>query len=73
LAANNDFLDHDSYVELLEVHEFSESELRSALEIGQMSADEMKALSRSAVRCATLTPEQKEIIDNNLARPLGRR
>jgi len=68
-AANNDFLDHDSFVELLEVHQFSEAALQAATKIGQMSPAEMDALAAAAVRCATLTGEHKEIIDDNLALP----
>lgn len=68
-SANNDFLDHDSYVELLELHHFTEAALGVAIEIGRMSASEMDALAAAAVRCATLSGEHKEIIDENLASP----
>lgn len=67
--ANNDFLEHDSFVELLELHHFTDTALKSATIIGAMSAAEMDALAASAVQCATLSGEYKEIIDENLALP----
>jgi hypothetical protein len=69
LAAQNDFLDHDSYVELLELHVFPQAEIDKAEVIGEMNIAEMDALAKTAMGCVTLTGEQREIIDENLASP----
>jgi hypothetical protein len=67
--ADNGWLDHDSHVELTQLHFFTESELKRAVKIGQMSAKEGDALSKAAQLATTLSADHKELIDENLGLP----
>lgn len=61
-ADGNAFLEHDSYVELQSLSFFSESELRQARMVGQMSADEARKLAVVAQTADTLAPDRQELI-----------
>lgn len=58
----NDFLDHDSYVELTSLHFFTESELRGAKKVGEVSGPQQLALAEAALEAETLNDEQKDLI-----------
>ena len=64
-AAKNPFLERDSYVELISLFFFSESELRAAKRIGEMPPPEQLALADAAQEAVTLTQEQKDIVWEN--------
>jgi hypothetical protein len=67
MAAQNAFLDHDSFVELNMLHFFSESELRSAVTLGEMTPLECVNLARTAQRAETLTQDLQDLIWSRLA------
>jgi hypothetical protein len=64
-AANN-FLHHDSYVELQQLVFHMNDDIRNAEAIGRLSKAEAKALNDAAQQAKTLTPEYKRIIAENL-------
>jgi hypothetical protein len=66
LASDNDFLSHDSYVELASLHFFSGADLRRADVIGQMGYSERRALAEAVMSAETLSQEHKDIVWENL-------
>lgn len=61
-AADNPFLEHDSFVELAQPHFFTESELRGCQRLGVMSAAECAKLAIAAKKASTLTEEQSDLV-----------
>lgn len=61
-ADENSFLEHDSYVELQSLSFFSESELRQASLVGQLSPVEAKNLALVARTAVTLAKDRQELI-----------
>ena len=59
LRKNNQYLDHDSYVELNQLVRHSHRELKEAEVVGRMSSSETKNLIAAAERAETLTTEHK--------------
>jgi hypothetical protein len=71
LADRNDFLDHDSYVELRQLCGFSHNAVVAAMRrprnpLGSLTKEEALRLAMSARRAVTLSEEHKDLIWNNL-------
>jgi hypothetical protein len=62
----NRFLHHDSYVELQQLIFHTNENIRNADHIGRLSKSEAKSLIEAAQKANTLTPEQRQIIIDNL-------
>jgi hypothetical protein len=67
LLRNNQFLDHDSYVELNQLVRHSNHQLKEAEPIGRLSPGEAAKLIAAADRADTLNDEQKALIRRNLS------
>jgi len=66
LKKANDFLHHDSYVELQQLVFHTNDDIRDAEHIGRLSKAEARALNDAAQKARTLTPEHKRIIADDL-------
>lgn len=67
LSSKNAFLDHDSHVELTQLHFFAESELRKAERVGEMTQAEARLLAKAAQDAVTLNQDNKDLIWRRLA------
>jgi len=65
-VSKNPFLGHDSFVELRSLHFFTESELKAAKLVGEMSHQQQAELADAAMEAETLTDEQKDLIWDRL-------
>lgn len=71
LADRNEFLDHDSYVELRQLCGFSHGAVVSAMRLprnplGSLTKEEAHRLAMSVRRAVTLSEEHKDLVWNNL-------
>lgn len=64
-ADKNVFLDHDSYVELSELHFFRD--IRAADEIGELTAEEARKLAEATRLARTLSQEWKDLVWERLS------
>ena len=66
LKSRNDYLAHDSYVELQQLVRHMSDEIRQAEFVGRLSVAEAKALVAAAQTAETLPPEHKRLIAESL-------
>ena len=66
LKSRNDFLAHDSFVELQQLVRHMSDEIREAEFVGRLSLAEAKALVEAAHAAETLPPEHKRLIEECL-------
>jgi hypothetical protein len=66
LKAQNDFLHHDSYVELLGLVRHESDVMRKAAKIGRLHKPQAEKLVEAAGAAPTLTPEQTRRIQDGL-------
>lgn len=62
LAADSDFLDHDSYVELRQLVRPYAYEIQQADHLGRLSREQAEALVLAAQQAETLSQEHKDLI-----------